>query len=409
MGLLISARALQGLGAGGNFALVNIVLSEISTPEKRGKMLSLASLVWGVASVLGPPIGGFIVNYFSWRWIFFINIPLGGVSVLGIYFYFEETRLKQKDASVDIFGLLTMSVAILGLLTAFLLAVEGNRWLSPQIIALYALTAAAGIAFYHVEKGAKEPILPIGFFTVRGFRTGNGAAFFCSFAIFSLVAYVPLFIQGAMGKTPAQLGLAMIFFSLAWSGGALLCGQMVNRIGHKLSALLGALSLSAGSGMALSFSSSTPLSACVVMLILAGLGMGFVSIATLLVVQNSLQTKDLGVATTSQQFARSLGGTLGVGISGSLVSARISEAVAAFLDSNTGMGLPLELVGRIRKNIENLFLPGAQSLLPEAALASLQEALGQGVMVVFFVSLTAAFICLIFCWMLPGKTGNYSA
>ena len=110
---LIIARVVQGIGAGGCFALVTIVLSEVSTPEKRGKMLSLSSFVWGLASVLGPPIGGFVAHYFSWQWIFYMNIPLGGISFLGICLYFRETRQNRREVSIDGWGLITLSVTIM--------------------------------------------------------------------------------------------------------------------------------------------------------------------------------------------------------------------------------------------------------------------------------------------------------
>ena len=141
---LILSRVIQGIGAGGSFALTYIVLSDISSPEKRGKMMSFASFVWGVASVLGPTIGGFIVNYFSWRWIFFINIPVGVVSLLGIFLYLIETREKREAVSIDYLGMLTLSSTILALLIAFLLAGRSYPWLSFQIVGLFAVAAGAG-------------------------------------------------------------------------------------------------------------------------------------------------------------------------------------------------------------------------------------------------------------------------
>jgi len=401
MGQLILSRALQGLGSGGNFALVYIVLSDISTPRQRGKMMSLASFVWGIASVLGPSIGGFIVNFFSWRWIFFINLPLGAISLLGIYFYFTETRPKREQVSVDIYGIFLLSVTVLALLTAFLLVGDGHRWLASEIVSLFALTAFSAIAFYAVEKRTKEPILPMGFFSVKGFRTGNGAVFCSSFAIFSLTAYIPLFIQGALGRSPAQMGLAMVALSLAWSSGSLICGQMAHIVGHKVSAIMGAVLLSAGSGMALGFTSQTGLSACYIALSLAGLGMGYVSISTLLIVQNSLDKKDLGVATASNQFSRTLAGTIGVGISGSLVTARMTGSMEDLLHSPAIHQIPPDLLGKIQQSIETLFQPDVQSRLSAQVLTLFQNLIAGGVAMVFILSLVAALICLLFCLRLP--------
>ncbi|MGD8979940.1 MAG: MFS transporter, partial [Desulfobacterales bacterium] len=154
MAQLTVARAIQGVGAGGNFALAYIVLADISPPERRGKMMSLISFVWGLSSVLGPTLGGFIVNYFSWRWIFYMNIPLGIVALIGIGVYLEETREKKKEAAIDYLGTLTLSTTILALLTAFLLGGRSYPWISPQILGLFILTLCSGVVFYVNERQA---------------------------------------------------------------------------------------------------------------------------------------------------------------------------------------------------------------------------------------------------------------
>ena len=279
---------------------------------------------------------------------------------------------------------------------------QGNRWFSVKIIGLFTLTAVAGVLFYHVEKRAKEPVLPMQFFSVPGFRNGNGAVFFCSFAIFALVAYIPLFIQGALGKSPAQLGLAMVALSVAWSLGALLCGQMAHRIGLKRSGLMGAVFLSVGSVIFLGFSSDTGPWACYIALTLVGLGMGAVSIATLLIVQNSLDEKDLGVATASHQFSRTLAGTVGVGISGSLVTARLSAPMDGRLGSNMIKDVPVDVFEKLQQNIETFFQPDIQSLLSAETLDFFQNMIANGVMVVFYMSLLASLVCFAFCCRLPG-------
>ena len=331
---LIFSRVLQGIGAGGNFALVYVVLTDVSKPENRGKTLSLGSFIWGLASVMGPTFGGFVVTYFSWRWIFFINVPLGVFSLLGIAVYLVEVRDKNKEVVIDYWGTLTLSTTVLGLLTVFLLAGRSYDWISPQIIGLSMVTIAAGIAFCYIEKRAREPILSLNFFKSRSFSIGNGSAFLASFTIFSLFAYSPLFIQGALGKTPLQMSVAMLSLSLGWSVGALACGQIVNRFGQKPSTVFGSLCLAVGGGIMITFSTGTSLAACSIVLGFVGLGMGFVSMATLLVVQDSLDKSDLGVATSSHQFFRTLGGTIGVGISGSFVTMTLSNVMESLMNTD---------------------------------------------------------------------------
>ena len=400
---LILARVLQGIGAGGNFALVYIVLADVSSPENRGKTLSLGSFIWGLASVLGPTFGGFVVTYFSWRWIFFVNVPLGMFALLGIAIYLVEVREKKKEAAIDYWGALTLSTAILGLLTVFLMAGRSYDWISPQIIGLSMITIAAGIAFYYAEKKAREPILDLDFFGSRGFSIGNGSAFLASFTIFSLFAYSPLFIQGALGKTPLQMSVAMLSLSLGWSVGALTCGQIVNRFGQKPLTVFGSLCLAVGGGILITFSTGTSLAACSVVLGFVGMGMGFVSMATLLVVQDSLDKSDLGVATASHQFSRTLGGTIGVGISGSFVTMALSNVMESLLNTNLN-NLPPSLNVEIKQSIENIFRPEVQALLAPDIQKTMQEAVAQGVSMVFWITFFASLLCLILSLLIPVRT-----
>jgi EmrB/QacA subfamily drug resistance transporter len=399
---LILSRTVQGIGAGGSLALVYIVLADISSPENRGKTLSLASFIWGLASVLGPTFGGFVVTYFSWRWIFFVNIPLGFISLVGIGLYLIDIRQKKKEAAIDYLGAITLSTAILSLLIVFLLADRTYTWLSPQIILLIMIAIASGIGFYYAEKHAGEPILSLDFFGNKGFGAGNAAGFLASFTIFALFAYSPLFIQGALGKTPLQMSVAMLSLALGWSGGAFLCGQIVHRVGKKPSAIFGSLCLVTSGGILLTFSTSTSLATCFIVLGLVGIGMGFVAMSTLLIVQDSLAASDLGVATASHQFSRTLGGTIGVGIAGSFVTATISTTMDSLIHAGPNNGFAA-VSNQITQNLENLLRPEVQTLLSADAQIALQDALAQGVSMVFWVTLLASVLCLFSSLMLPGQ------
>jgi EmrB/QacA subfamily drug resistance transporter len=397
-------RAIQGIGAGGNFALVYIVLADISEPENRGRMMSYASFVWGLASVLGPSLGGFIVSWVSWRWIFYINVPIGLLSLVGIWFFLEETRDKHEVIEIDYAGIITLVVAILSLLTAFLLGGREHGWTSLPILGLFALFSLSAMGFYVAEKRSNEPILCIDFFRLRGFSTGNGLVFFSSVSIFSLSAFSPLFIQGALGQSPFQLGIVMMFLSFGWSAGALYCGRRSNRWGEKPFSLAGGLILIAGCVMAVRFSAATSLWTCAAAMGLAGVGMGFTSIATLLVVQNSVEKTDLGVVTSSHQFTRTLGGTMGIGICGSLVTARFAQVADTLNESALQDRISPAVIDQIQQNFENFFRPDVQQqLLPDVQTA-LHQAIGSCVIDVFWLALIAALICLVFGLFLPPKT-----
>ena len=401
MGFLVSARVFQGVGSGGIFALVYIVLSDISSPQHRGRTLSFASSIWGIASVLGPTLGGFIVTYFSWRWIFFINIPLGLLSFVGIAAFSVETRPKRPSVSLDLLGVLTLAVCIVSLLTAFLWGGRRHSWLSPEVAGAVALALVAGVFFYRVERRARDPILSLDFFAKRGFSFGNGAVFMSSFAIFSLFAFAPLFIQGALGQSPMEVGIAMLALSFGWSLGSLVLGQIVQRLGRKRASMAGAVFLVTGCILTLSFSAATTIMTCFLVFFIVGLGMGFVTLATLLVVQSCLSASDLGVATSSHQFSRTLGGTVGIGICGSLVTARFSRVAENLNASVLDGGIPSAVMTRIRQNFENFFQPDVQQQLVPDLLDALHRAIGNCVIDVFWLALIATAVCLVFGACLP--------
>ncbi len=406
MTCLIVARVFQGIGAGGNFALVYIALSDVSPPERRVKTLSLASSIWGIASILGPTLGGFIVTYFSWRWIFFINVPLGLLSLAGITFYLIETRSKKEKVYLDLPGVVLLSVFILSLLMAFLLGGRTYEWHSIPIISLAIMSVLAAGGFYYVEKRAREPILSLRFFEIKGFRIGNGAVFLSSFSIFSLFAFAPLYIQGALGKSPMMVGAGMLSLSLGWSIGSLVLGQILNIWGHRAPALVGSFCLVLGCGACLFFTTQTSMVTIFLIFLVIGIGMGFVTLTTLVVVQNSIDISDLGVATTSHQFARTMGGTVGIGICGSFVISKIAQATGAIFHSGLAETIPQPLLSSIKANIENLFLPEVQTLLPDEVQTILQEAIVNGVSMVFWIALATSLLCLGFCSLLDG--GKYT-
>lgn len=400
---LIISRTIQGLGAGGTFALAYIVVADIAAPEKRAKMMGLISFVWGVASILGPALGGFIVSALSWRWIFYLNLPLGCMALVGILLYLKEARTKRPDPSLDILGALTLSVAVLAFLTLFLVGGRTVPWCSWKTTGLALLTLAAGIGFCLAEKRAKEPILALEFFGNREFSLANGSAFFSCAAIFSLSAFSPLFIQGVLGRSPAELGVAMVPLSLGWSVGALLCGQTVKRGQEKAYGICGSILLMVAGGLTVSYSATTSLPVFSATLGLAGIGIGIVSVATLLIVQNSLDARHLGVATSSQQFARTLGGTIGIGISGSLATAYLAKGLEALTGSPEYAPLVSSLAQNLSANFEGLFQTEIQAGLPLAVRQLLQGAVEKGVRMVFWSALAASLISLCCCLLVPGQ------
>jgi EmrB/QacA subfamily drug resistance transporter len=409
MVFLIVCRVFQGIGSGGIFAMVYIVLADISPPGQRTKTMSFASSVWGIASVLGPTLGGFIVSYASWRWIFFINVPLGLFSLGGIAFFLVEIREKRSTVSLDLLGVLTLSVSIISLLSLFLAGGKSVAWGSFQVMALLMISVIAGIGFIYCEKRAEDPIISLAFFKKKGFAIGNASAFLSSFAIFAFFAFAPIFIQGAQGKSPMEVGIAMLSLSLGWSLGSIIFGQISNRVGTKAAAVAGAIFLVAGCGLALSFDIETSMLFSFFVFQLVGLGMGFVALATLVIVQNTVSPSDLGVATATHQFMRTFGGTVGIGICGGLLMSRLADTIFSLAGQDVLEFLPQALSNQAHGNFENLLNPEIQALLPEAVRRSLQVSIASSVQFVFWVALFISLLCLAICVLLPDSGAEQGA
>ena len=390
MFILIGARVFQGIGSGGIFALVYIVLSDISPPEERGKTLSLASSVWGISSIIGPTLGGVIVTYTSWRWIFFINVPLGLLSLATIGRYLHQQARIPKKVRLDLAGIVCLSGFILSFLTIFIIGGRDYGWLSNEILGLAALSTLFAGLFIVIEKRASDPVLDLRFFTRPVFALANGAAFFASFAIFSLFAYVPLFIEGALAKSPMQVGVTMLAMSFGWSVGSLALGRFIDGTGSRLAAIYGGLILVMSSAAMLFFSPQTSLLVCFVVFFLAGLGMGFVTLSTLLLVQGDLAQVNLGVATSFHQFSRTLGGTIGVGICGGVVTTGLVHN----LQQSAAM-IPPKIMELLQQSMENLFREEFRQMLSVESKEFLALAVSNALSIVFLIIFGATILC--FC------------
>ncbi len=403
MALLIAGRAVQGVGAGGVFALVYVVLSDIASPDQRGKTLSLASSIWGIASVLGPTLGGLIVTYFSWRWVFLINLPLGALSLAGMARFLVEVRVKRRQVPLDVWGALTLSVTILTVLLLLLMGGRDWSWVSWPAAGLTVTAVVAAVGFWLAERRAVDPVLPLSFFKAPDFRGGNLAVFFSSFAIFPLFAFAPLMLQIAQGYSPMLVGMAMLSLSLGWSLGSLGMGQVVQGMGERRAAICGGVLLIAGCALTLSLNAFDSPWWTFAVFLLVGVGMGFVTLSTLLVVQQSVDGSDLGVATSSHQFARTLGGTVGIGVCGGLVNARLEALFNTHEFSELTTKSGKAFAESPASNLEALMQPELQEALPKAVSAAFKGTVVDGVTWVFWAVLAAALICAVICLSLPVK------
>ncbi len=395
---LIVFRALQGLGAGAVLPLVLTIIGDIFELSERAKVQGFFSGVWGVASVIGPAIGGLIVDHFSWRWVFYINVPFGLLSALLLTFAFKEKVTRTKP-TLDYAGTLALSGAIVALLFALLQGGSSWAWLSPQSLSLFALFAALMVLFLWLERRAPEPILPLTLFQNRIIAVASIGGLILGVTMFGVTTYVPLFVQGVKGGSATDAGIVLTPLLFSWPVAYVLSGRLVLNWGYRKVAVGGALLTALGATLLLFFRQDTSLFLIVTAMILIGTGLGMDSTAFILSVQNAVPWRLRGVATASTQFVRTIGGTIGVAFMGTILNvqlaARFAPIFAHFADATRH--LPRNVAPA---NV--LLTPNIRALVPANFLQQLQNALSGGLFWVYLVVFALMLVSLVAMFWLPG-------
>lgn len=387
---LIVFRAIQGLGAGALMPITFTIIGDIYTLEQRARMQGFFSGVWGISSVVGPLIGGFLVDNVSWRWVFYLNVPFGLLAVILVGLALEEPLEEQGDRRVDYLGAALLTAGVLSLLYALLQG--GNYdWSDARTLGLLGLSAGCLIAFLVVERRAVEPLIPLNLFADRLFAVASGQGFMAGLALFGSVAYIPLFVQGVLGTSATRAGATLMPMTLGWVSGSILSGQLLLRAGPRRIALLGMTSMVVGALLLTRLGPDTPQSLALVSMLLMGLGMGLTLTAYLVAVQNRVSRRRLGVATSSLQFIRQIGGTVGVSLMGAVMAVRLSTGLASFPGSR-GID-PQTLLDR----------SGVIQLPPQVA-DTFHQLLAAALYPAFLIALIATLIGLAFVFFTPRGT-----
>ena len=329
MAELIAFRAIQGLGAGGLMVGAMATLGDIVAPRERGRYMSYMMVVMMLATIGGPLLGGFITTSFSWRWIFYINIPLGGAALvyLLVTLHVPSHRVRHK---VDYLGGSLLAVAATALI---LLATWGGTqyaWGSPQIIGLALLTVAAGVAFYVTEMRAAEPMMPLHVYRNRNFSLSMAMTFLTGLAMFGAMTFLPLFQQTVQGESPTVSGLALTPMMLGVTVTSIVAGQVTTKTGrYKVFPILGGGIMAVGMFLLSGLDTGTTRLESALYYVVLGLGMGFLMQMVSLIAQNSVQQKDMGVASSARMFFQQIGGSLGVAAFGALFARQLTESLGA--------------------------------------------------------------------------------
>src|SRR5436305_8958364 len=316
---LIVFRAIQGLGAGAVLPIVLTIIGDIFVLEERARVQGLFSGVWALSSIIGPALGGLIVDHFSWRWVFYINIPFGLLSAFLLIIYFKE-KVERKKVVLDYIGTLTLSGGVVALLFALLQGGTNWAWNSLPSIGLFALAALLLILFIYQENRTPEPILPLTLFKNRIIAISSIGGVILGVIMFGITSYVPLFVQGVKGGTATSAGVTLCALLLALPISATLSGKVIIRFGYRFTAVMGALFAAVGMGMVTLFHVDTGLPFIVAAMFIVGAGLGFMSTSFIISVQNAVPLNVRGVATASTQFFRTIGGTVGVALMGTILN-----------------------------------------------------------------------------------------
>lgn len=353
---LIVFRALQGIGGGALFTTAFAIIADLYPPRERGKFAGIFGSVFGLASVLGPLIGGYFTDHGTvqigshliagWRWVFYVNLPLSLLSLFMVIVKMPALP-HQRSGAVDVLGAALLIAAFVPLLLALSLGGQNFAWSSPESLGLFALAAVALAAFVYVENRVSNPILSPHLFKNRVFVTANLAGFLISMAFMGVVMFLPLYLQLGMGVAATTSGLTMLPLMGGLIIASTLAGQLVSKTGqYKPLMLVGACLLLAGVAL-LAFSlGKVNLAWLCAMLLVVGLGLGpgqsLFNIAT----QNAVEPRDIGVATSSNQFFRQIGSTVGAALAGALLTHRLaSEGGAIDLGALQGMAVAASVSG----------------------------------------------------------------
>ncbi len=326
---LIAFRAIQGLGAGGLMVGSQAIIGDIIPPRQRGRYMGYFGAVFGLSSVLGPLAGGWFTQQASWRWIFYINVPIG---VLALFIIAAVLHVPARHLShrIDWSGTSLLSAAVVGLIMVTTWGGSQYAWGSPVILTLSAVSIVLIGLFCWVELRASEPVIPMTLFRNRTFSATSAVGFVVGFAMFGAIVYLPLYLQVVHGSSPTLSGLELLPMVAGMLSMFILSGQLVTRTGrYKVFPILGTAVMAVGMYMLSQLGAVSSYGRAALAMFVVGLGTGLVMQVLVVVVQNSVPYSQLGTATATATFFRSIGGAFGVAILGSVFSSRLIADLTA--------------------------------------------------------------------------------
>jgi EmrB/QacA subfamily drug resistance transporter len=374
---LIVFRGLQGLGGGMLMSMVFTVVSAIFPPAQRGRIQGVFSGVFGLASIIGPLVGGYLTDSLSWRWVFYVNLPLGLVALSVLWFGFPNIRPARTNRPIDVAGAITLVLAVVPLLLALSWGGSEYPWSSPMVIGMLGFAAIMTAIFLLIESRAPEPIIPLSLFKNRIVAIATFAMLLMMIGMFGTFLFIPLFIQGVIGTTATQSGTVMMPMMMMMILSGIVGGQVISRTGrYKILALAGLVVSAIGMYLLSQMGPDTSYLTVVRNMMIVGLGLGPTMPVFTLAAQNAVSFNQLGVVTSLTQFARSIGSTLGAAVFGSLLANRFGPALQEALPANVAAVIPSDRLAQLQNpqvllnpRLSDSLRSGMESLGPQAIQA----------------------------------------
>jgi EmrB/QacA subfamily drug resistance transporter len=399
MAQLIAFRAIQGIGAGSLITIGMTIIADLYGLERRAKMQGYFSSVWGVASLVGPLIGGFLTDAVSWRAVFYINLPFGLLAMAAIRWGLAGERVAPRSAAFDYAGTGVFAAAISALLIGLVEAGRGASWWRPSVLGLLVLSIVLLVVFVLVERRASEPVVPLGLFAIPMVRAAAATGFLSGMAMFGAITFVPLYLQAVTGSSAMQAGFVLVPFVFGWVVCSIVAARLVLRVGYRSVVVTGMCFLTAAFVLLAGWNESLTRGAAMRDIIVAGIGMGLVFVPMLIAVQSAVPRSVLGSATSVTGFFRTIGGAVGVAVMGSIMAQRLHLELSALL-ATAPPGLQARL-SDVVAHPDQIVNPVTRAGLGADVLDQMRPAMAHAVGSVFVVGLVVALVALASAFLVP--------